>query len=78
MRDIKASSSIWLKQSGKFSKFEGWANGYAALTYASKDKEMIVKYIINQQNHHKKVSFEDELRKLLREHNVEVDERFFP
>jgi REP element-mobilizing transposase RayT len=32
MRDIKTSSSIWLKQSGKFSDFKGWADGYAALT----------------------------------------------
>ena len=32
MRDIKTSSSIWLKQSGKFTEFTGWANGYAALT----------------------------------------------
>ncbi len=31
MRDIKTSSSIWLKQSGKFSDFKGWADGYAAL-----------------------------------------------
>jgi len=34
MRDIKTSSSLWLKQTGKFSKFNGWADGYAALTYA--------------------------------------------
>jgi REP element-mobilizing transposase RayT len=32
MRDIKTSSSIWLKQSTKFPAFEGWADGYAALT----------------------------------------------
>jgi putative transposase len=30
MRDMKTSSSIWLKQSGKFPKFTGWADGYAA------------------------------------------------
>jgi len=37
MRDIKTSSSIWLKQSGKFSDFKGWADGYAALTYSHRD-----------------------------------------
>ena len=78
MRDIKTSSSIWLKQSGKFPEFEGWAEGFAALTYSWKDKDMIVNYIKNQQEHHKKESFEDELRRLLKEHDIDIDERFFP
>jgi len=78
LRDIKTSSSIWLKQSGKFSAFEGWADGYAALTYAWRDKDMIVNYIKNQQEHHKEESFEDELRRLLKEHGMEVNETYFP
>ena len=78
MRDIKTSSSIWLNQSGKFPEFDGWADGYAALTYSWKDKDMIVNYIKNQQEHHKKESFKDELRRLLKEFGIEVDERFFP
>ncbi len=77
MRDLKTSSSVWLKQTGKFSLFEGWADGYAALTYAWKDKDMIINYIKKQQEHHKKESFEDELKRLLREHGIGVDERFF-
>ena len=78
VRDIKTASSIWLKQSGKFPEFEGWADGYAALTYSWKDKEMIINYIKNQQEHHKTESFNDELRRLLKEHGVEIDERYFP
>jgi putative transposase len=78
IRDIKASSSFWLKRSGKFSKFEGWADGYAAFTYAWKDKDMIVNYIKNQQEHHKHETFEEEYRRLLKEHNVEINELFFP
>jgi len=78
VRDIKTSSSIWLKQSGKSPDFIGWADGYAALTYAWKDKEMIVNYIKNQQEHHKFESFNDELRRLLKEHGIEIDEKFFP
>ncbi len=78
MRDLKTSSSVWLKQTGKFSAFEGWADGYAALTYSWEDKGLIINYIKNQQEHHKKESFEDELKRLLREHGIDVDERFFP
>jgi len=78
MRDLKTSSSIWIKQTGKFPKFNGWSDGYAALTYAWRDKELIVNYIKNQQEHHKKETFEDELRRLLIEHGIKVDDRFFP
>ena len=78
MRDIKTSTSLWIKQSGKFPEFGGWAEGYAAFTYAWKDKEMIINYIKNQQAHHKIESFENELRRLLKEHGIEPDEKYFP
>jgi len=78
MRDIKTSASLWLKQSGKFPAFVGWAEGYAAFTYANKDKDMIVNYIKYQQEHHNVESFEDELRRLLKEHGIEIDEKYFP
>ncbi len=77
MRDMKTSTSIWLKQSGKFPGFNGWAEGYAALTYAWKDKDMIVSYIKNQQEHHKQVSFEDEWRGLLKENGIDINEKYF-
>ena len=76
--DNKTSSSIWIKQSGKFSEFQGWADGYAALTYSWKDKDRIVTYIRNQQDHHKKESFEEELKRLLLEQGIVINEKFFP
>jgi len=78
VRDIKTSTSIWLKNNDKFLDFDGWAEGYAALTYAHRDKDTIINYILNQQDHHKKISFEDEYRMLLEEHGIIIDERFFP
>jgi REP element-mobilizing transposase RayT len=65
MRDLKTPTSFWLKQNSKYPNFEGWADGYAALTYSFRDKEMIINYIKNQQEHHKKESFKEELRRLL-------------
>ena len=78
MRDMKSSSSGWMKETNKFSKFNGWADGYAAFTYAWKDKNMIVNYIKNQQEHHKKETFEEELKRLLKEFGIEYDEKYFP
>ena len=78
MRDLKISTSIWAKQSGKFSGFDGWAEGYAALTYSWKEKDVLVSYIKNQQEHHKHLSFEEELREILLVHGVKIDEKYFP
>ena len=78
IKDMKASSSIWLKKSGKFPDFQGWAVGYAALTYAWKDRDKIINYIKNQQVHHKQKSFEDELRVLIKEQGINIDDRYFP
>lgn len=78
VRDIKTSTSIWLKQTGKFPHFEGWADGYAAFTYSAREKEKLINYIKNQQIHHKKSTFEQELRILLDEEGIKIDDRFFP
>ena len=78
MRDIKTASSVWLKQQKEFPLFEGWADGYAALTYSYKEKDILINYIKNQHIHHRKESFEEELRGLLEAHGIQVDERFFP
>jgi REP element-mobilizing transposase RayT len=78
IRDMKTSSSLWLKSSGKFPAYIGWADGYAALTYAWRDKERIISYIKNQRIHHEKENFLDEYRRLLVEHNVSINENYFP
>jgi REP element-mobilizing transposase RayT len=77
IRDIKTATSIWIKDSKKFPGFVGWAEGYAALTYAYRDKDMIINYIKNQQVHHKIISFEEEYTKLIKEQGIKIDERYF-
>jgi Transposase and inactivated derivatives len=78
VREIKASSSHWLQGNPNFPAFVGWAEGYAVLTYAWRDRDMIVDYIKNQRNHHKQTDFITEYRQLLEEHGVTIDEKFFP
>ncbi|MBU1370070.1 MAG: IS200/IS605 family transposase [Bacteroidetes bacterium] len=76
IKEIKTASNRWMKESGKFPKFEHWAEGYCALTYGDRDKDMIINYIKKQKEHHAKVSFEDEYRKLLEENGIEWDEKY--
>lgn len=75
IKDIKVSSSKWLKSNENFPKFKGWAKSYCALTY--KEKEILINYIKKQQEHHKKVSFRDEINQLFKEHNIEDKENWF-
>lgn len=77
VRDIKTASSVWLKDSGHYPNFVGWADGYAALTYSNWDKEKLINYVKNQEGHHKTETFEAEFRRLLDEHHIEIDERYF-
>jgi putative transposase len=78
MRDIKTSTSFWLKGNSMYPKFNGWASGYAALTYSMKEKDRLIEYIKNQQVHHRRVAFEKEYRKFIIEAGIQIDERFFP
>ncbi|MGL4944110.1 MAG: IS200/IS605 family transposase [Thermoguttaceae bacterium] len=77
MKDLKIATSKWLRESPQFPAFDGWAEGYAAISYNQKDKEMVVNYIKNQKEHHQTTNFADELRSILNENNVVIDERYF-
>lgn len=78
VRDLKTSTNVYLKENkDSFPKFDGWARSYCALTYSYNEKDTIINYIKNQKEHHKKVSFRDELLGMLRESGVEVDMKYF-
>ncbi|GHT76110.1 transposase [Bacteroidia bacterium] len=76
IKDIKVSSSLWMKKSSDFPNFKGWEEGYSAFTYSFKDKTTLINYIKNQQEHHKKESSKDELIRILKEYGIDFDERY--
>jgi len=76
VKDIKVSSTEFIKTQGLFPDFEGWQVGYAAFTYAFEAKDHLIEYVKNQEEHHKSVTFLDELKILLLEHGVEFDEKY--
>ncbi len=77
MKELKEYSSKWLSNNSNFPDFDGWAVSFAAFTYSLNDKQKVVNYIMNQKEHHKTVSFEDEYRQFLIENGIEIDERYF-
>lgn len=75
VRDLKVSSSKWMKIRYPKSDFY-WQGGYGAFSFHYERLDGLIKYIQNQQRHHASHSFQDEYRSLLRQHEVEFDERF--
>ncbi len=65
VKKIKASSTIWIKDEKVFPRFSNCQEGYGAFTYSTNDKNNIVNYIKDQEEHHKKVSFIDEYKEML-------------
>ncbi len=77
VKDIKIASSLWIADQGVFPNFTHWQDGYAAFTHSHDERNRLIEYINGQAEHHKRVSFHEELRKLLAEAGVEFDERHF-
>lgn len=76
IKDIKLASSKFIKEEKLFPQFDGWQVGYSAFTYSQDRKEVLINYIKNQEEHHKKKSFREEYVELLKEHGVEYDEKY--
>jgi putative transposase len=74
MRQLKGSSSKWMKVNGTVGF--SWQGGYGWFGVASKDVTAARKYIEGQKEHHRKVGFQEEYRKFLHQYGVEFDERY--
>jgi len=66
-----------MKNSGLFPEFAGWGKEYCSLTYSNKEKPILINYVKNQQEHHRKISFREEVYAVFTEMGVDLDERFF-
>ena len=74
---VKTDSSKWLKANPNFPDFVGWAREYASLSKSASEKDTIIRYIMQQKEHHKRVAFADEYRALLIENGIAIDDGYF-
>jgi REP element-mobilizing transposase RayT len=76
VRDIKNNSTNFINDNkfvrGKFS----WQEGYGAFSYSHSQIETVYKYILNQQIHHKKKSFQEEYYDFLKKYEIEFNEKY--
>jgi putative transposase len=75
MRVVKANSSRWLHEQYPTRKHFGWQSGYAAFTVSASRANEVSNYIRSQQEHHRKLSFQEEFLMLLQKHGLEYDAR---
>ena len=74
--EIKRSSSKWVKtQDSALRKFY-WQEGYGAFSVSQSHVDQVEKYVLNQEAHHRKRSFQDEFRSLLKKYEIDYDERY--
>ncbi len=77
VKELKRFSTIWLRD--QFPVLEGftWQEGYGAFSEHYSRLTIVRRYIENQAFHHRKLTWEEEYRKLLQRHGADFDERFF-
>jgi len=76
VEEVKTGSSKWMKNEGPRVADFYWQGGYAAFSVSQSNVEAVKRYIKNQEEHHRKMTFQDELRELFQRHGIEFDERY--
>ena len=75
VQKVKANSSRWVHKEHGNQEFQ-WQEGYGAFTVSVSQEQRVYDYIANQAEHHRKMTFQEELVALLKNHGVEYDKRF--
>jgi putative transposase len=76
LRVVKTNSSKWVHQQWPAHRKFGWQTGYGAFSVSKSNAASVLKYIARQEEHHKKVSFQEEFLQLLQKHEIPYDERY--
>ncbi len=76
MQKVKGNSSKWLGEQTWYRGAFSWQRGYAAFSVSQSSAEKVAAYIGRQEEHHRKMSFREELIEILKKHGVEYEERY--
>jgi putative transposase len=76
VKELKRESSLWVKSKWPALSEFHWQKGYGAFSISPKHVEPLRGYIDNQEDHHRKESFQDEFRRLLTKYGMDWDERY--
>jgi REP element-mobilizing transposase RayT len=73
---IKGNSSRWIHDTFPQNNTFSWQVGYGAFSVSESQREDVCKYIAGQQEHHRKITFEEEFLAFLKRHNIEYDPKY--
>jgi putative transposase len=76
VKEVKRVSSIWVHERGRQYREFHWQNGYGVFSVSHSNPKQVIDHIDRQEQHHRRMTFQDELRGLFRKHEVEFDERY--
>lgn len=76
LRFLKSNSSKWVHEKWPERSSFAWQLGYGAFSVNKSNVPEVTDYICNQEDHHRRISYEEEFLALLRKHNIEYDERY--
>ena len=76
MRMVKASSSKWINDNNLIRGKFNWQEGYGAFSYSKSQRDSVIKYIINQEDHHRKISFREEYLDLLKKFEIPFENQY--
>ena len=76
LRDVKAISSGWVHKTFPGRRDFGWQTGYGAFAVSYSGIEVVKKYIANQEDHHRTMTYQEEFVGLLKKHNIPYDEKY--
>lgn len=76
MKAIKGDSSKWVNKEKLTKRSFYWQEGYGAFSHSVSQVDAVVKYILNQKEHHRKTTFIDEYKKMLSDFKVDYNEQF--
>jgi len=76
VEELKTSSSVRIKEEGPALRDFHWQNGYGVFSVSPSNVEPVKAYIANQEEHHRKRTYQEEFRLMLERHGIEYDERY--
>jgi putative transposase len=76
VRDIKSNSSSFIKNKKWVNTFFSWQEGFGAFSYSKSQSHDVVNYILNQPQHHRKITFKEEYLEFLKKYEIEYNEKY--
>jgi putative transposase len=74
VKQLKTSSTKMIREKGR--RDFSWQTGYGAFSVSESNKSSVIAYIVDQEMHHRKMTFQEEIRALLKRHSMRFDERY--